>query len=166
MEIGNRIKYRRELLGMSQEELAKKIGYKSRSSINKIEIDGRGLPQSKIVAFAKALETTPAYLMGWTDVPNAKEQYDVYVDVEATSKEEAIFIAIKNMLIAEGKNEMASTITQEEAVKLYNSLGFDSVKIVDDTPITLAAHFDGDEYTEEELDEIKKFAEFVKSKRK
>lgn len=32
-------------------------------------------------------------------------------------------------------------------------------------PNTIAAHFDGDEYTEEELDEIKKFAEFVKSKR-
>lgn len=30
----------------------------------------------------------------------------------------------------------------------------------------LAAHFDGDEYTEEELEEIKRFAEFVKSKRK
>ena len=31
---------------------------------------------------------------------------------------------------------------------------------------TIAAHFDIDEYTPEELDEIKKFAEFVKSKRK
>lgn len=31
---------------------------------------------------------------------------------------------------------------------------------------TLAAHFDGDEYTEEELDEIRRFAEFVKNKRK
>lgn len=31
---------------------------------------------------------------------------------------------------------------------------------------TIAAHFDGDEYTEEELDEIKQFAEFVKNKRK
>lgn len=35
----------------------------------------------------------------------------------------------------------------------------------DDQPQTIAAHFDGDEYTAEELDEIKKFAEFVKSKR-
>lgn len=69
MEIGERIKHRRELLGMSQDELAKKVGYKSRSSINKIETDGRGLPQSKIVAFAKALETTPAYLMGWDESP-------------------------------------------------------------------------------------------------
>lgn len=33
-------------------------------------------------------------------------------------------------------------------------------------PTTLAAHFTGDEYTEEELDEIKKFAEFVKARRK
>ena len=33
-------------------------------------------------------------------------------------------------------------------------------------PTTIAAHFDGDEYTEDELDEIKAFAEFVKSKRK
>ena len=33
-------------------------------------------------------------------------------------------------------------------------------------PMTLAVHFDGDEYTEDELDEIKQFAEFVKSKRK
>ena len=35
-----------------------------------------------------------------------------------------------------------------------------------DAPITLAAHFDGDEYTEDELDEIRQFAEFVKNKRK
>lgn len=67
MEIGQIIKKRREELGMSQEELAQKVGYKSRSSINKIEVDGRGLPQSKIAAIAKALNTTPAYLMGWEE---------------------------------------------------------------------------------------------------
>ena len=32
--------------------------------------------------------------------------------------------------------------------------------------ITSAAHFDGNEYTDEELEEIRQFAEFVKSKRK
>ena len=37
---------------------------------------------------------------------------------------------------------------------------------IDDEPTTLAAHFDGDEYTESELDEIRQFAEFVKNKRK
>lgn len=67
MDIGLRIRQRREELGLSQDELARKVGYKSRSSINKIEIDGRGLPQNKIVALAKALDTTPAYLMGWEE---------------------------------------------------------------------------------------------------
>lgn len=33
-------------------------------------------------------------------------------------------------------------------------------------PNTMAAHFDGDEYTEEELNKIKEFAAFVKSSRK
>ena len=33
-------------------------------------------------------------------------------------------------------------------------------------PNTLAAHFDGDEYTPEELAEIRQFAEFVKNRRK
>ena len=37
---------------------------------------------------------------------------------------------------------------------------------IDDQPTTLAAPFDGDEYTESELEEIKNFAEFVKNRRK
>lgn len=61
----SRIKSRREELGMSQEELAGKLGYKSRSTINKIEAGTNDIPQSKIKAFADALKTTPAYLMGW-----------------------------------------------------------------------------------------------------
>lgn len=65
--IGNRIRKRREALGMSQVELAKKLGYKSRSSITKIENDYRNLPQDKIYDIAVALETTPAYIMGWEE---------------------------------------------------------------------------------------------------
>lgn len=36
----------------------------------------------------------------------------------------------------------------------------------DHTPTTLAAHFDGEEYTESEMEEIKNFAAFVKNRRK
>ena len=67
MTVGDRIKRRREELQLSQVELAQRLGYKSRSSINKIEIDGRGLPQTKIKAIADALDTTPSYIMGWID---------------------------------------------------------------------------------------------------
>lgn len=67
MEIGERIRRRREELDMTQDELARAAGYKSRSSINKIEMDGRGLPQKKVADIAKALKVTPSYLMGWED---------------------------------------------------------------------------------------------------
>ena len=57
-------------------------------------------------------------------------------------------------------------------LKITRELGLDSEKLVDgiivftqDKPTTIAAHFDGDEYTEDELDEIRQFAEFVKGKR-
>ena len=62
--IGDRIKARRLELDMSQDELARLVGYKSRSSINKIESDGRLLPQRKIMEIATALNTPPAYIRG------------------------------------------------------------------------------------------------------
>lgn len=65
--IGSRIRNRREELGLSQDELGRRLGYKSRSSINKIELDQRNLTQSKIKAIADALDTTPAYIMGWNE---------------------------------------------------------------------------------------------------
>ncbi|MEE0896244.1 MAG: helix-turn-helix transcriptional regulator [Acutalibacteraceae bacterium] len=68
MTIGERIKMRREYLNISQDELAKKLGYKSRSSINKIELGINDITQSKIKAIADILETTPAYIMGWEDI--------------------------------------------------------------------------------------------------
>lgn len=67
MKLYERIKERREALNMSQDELAVKLGYKSRSSINKIELGKSDIPQSKIKAFADALDTTPGYLMGWEE---------------------------------------------------------------------------------------------------
>ena len=65
LDVYRKIKSLRLDLGMSQGELAKKTGYNDRSSIAKIEAGKVDLTQSKIVAFAKALNTTPGYLMGW-----------------------------------------------------------------------------------------------------
>lgn len=75
MEIGERIKQMRLDLGLSQDDLAKLIGYKSRSSINKIEIGERDITQSTILAFAKALQTTPSKLMGW-DIDDIQQPLD------------------------------------------------------------------------------------------
>lgn len=67
MTIGNRIRVRREELGLSQEELAHKLGYKSKVSICEIEKGRRQLRQKSIKAIADALQTTPSYIMGWEE---------------------------------------------------------------------------------------------------
>lgn len=69
----DRIKSRRTELGLTVEELAHKMGYKDKSSISKIENGKADIPQSKIAAFADALQTTPAYLMGWEEKPEPKK---------------------------------------------------------------------------------------------
>lgn len=48
--------------------------------------------------------------------------------------------------------------------KIAHGLGVNLEAFTDhnDEPTTIAAHFDGDEFTEEELDEIRQFAAFVK----
>lgn len=67
MTIGKRIKELRTSLNMTQDELAKLTGYKSRSSIQKIESGERDITQSTIVSFAKALKVTPSVIMGWEE---------------------------------------------------------------------------------------------------
>jgi len=64
-DIGKRIKEQREAVGMTQEELANKLGYKNKSTIAKIEVGANDIVQSKVIEFANALNTTIAYLMGW-----------------------------------------------------------------------------------------------------
>lgn len=64
MELYENIRKRRIELSLTQEDLAKKIGYRSISTIAKIERGINDIPQSKIKAFADALNTTPGELMG------------------------------------------------------------------------------------------------------
>lgn len=66
MNIGERIKQRRIELGMSQEELAKKMGYTTRNAIYQFEKKDN-MKLSIISEFAKALDTTEAYLTGWEE---------------------------------------------------------------------------------------------------
>jgi transcriptional regulator with XRE-family HTH domain len=61
--IGDKIKQRRKELEMSQDELAKRLGYKSRSSINKIELGFTDVSQPMVAVIANALDTSIAYLM-------------------------------------------------------------------------------------------------------
>ncbi|MFC2423627.1 MAG: helix-turn-helix domain-containing protein [Fusobacterium polymorphum] len=73
MTLGEKVKLKREELNLSQEELAEKMNYKSKTSIHKIEVGITDLPLSKVKELAAVLKTTPAYLMGWEEKPNEEE---------------------------------------------------------------------------------------------
>lgn len=65
MTIGDRIKARRIELGLSVEELAKRLG-KNRTTVYRYETGYiENLPIDILEPIAEALQTTPQYLMGW-----------------------------------------------------------------------------------------------------
>nr|DAV14219.1 MAG TPA: helix-turn-helix domain protein [Caudoviricetes sp.] len=117
--IYDRIRERRIQLGLSQEDLAIKMGYKSRSTINKIESGAVDIARNKIEKFAEVLNTTPAYLMGW----NEEDQY--YIDKEAAEYAEMLrtrpgarmlFSAAKDI----SKEDMEKAVEYIELLKLKN----------------------------------------------
>lgn len=107
-EIGKRIREKREAMGMTQEELAAKLGYKNKSSIAKIETGANDIVQSKVIEFANVLHTTVSYLMGWDLTPSSKKGIAINVlgRVAAGIPIEAIEDVIDTEEISE---EMAKT---------------------------------------------------------
>lgn len=67
LQLYKNIKHRRKELGMTQTDLAKKLGYTDKSMISKIENGSIDLPQSKIISFAEVLNISPSDLMGWEE---------------------------------------------------------------------------------------------------
>ncbi len=79
MAIGDRIAERRKALGLTQDELALKMGYKSKAAISKIETNVNDITQSTVVKFAEVLDTSINYLMGWDDekpAPKTENELD------------------------------------------------------------------------------------------
>ena len=67
MEIGDKIRKRRMELGMSQRDLAFKMGYTNNSTIAKIEQGKVDVSQSRVLQFSKVLGVPISYLMDWED---------------------------------------------------------------------------------------------------
>lgn len=70
MTVADRIKYLREINGWTQDELAERMGYSTKSSISKIETSGNDITLKKITKLAKILNTSESYLMGWVANPD------------------------------------------------------------------------------------------------
>ena len=89
-KIGSRILALRKQAGLTQQELAEKVGYKTKSAINKIELGINDISQSKIILFANALDVSPAYLMG------IEEQKNLPQDKKDLSEGEKILLDLFN----------------------------------------------------------------------
>lgn len=100
MKIGERIRDRRIELGMTQEDLARKLGYKSKTTINKIESGVNDITQPKIEAFARVLSVTPSYLMGWE---NEDDSYYLDPEVVTLANEMAARPGLKALMDASRK---------------------------------------------------------------
>ena len=92
MNIGQRIKQRREELHMTQSELALKVDYTTRSAISMIEKENRDMPLSQLKKFAKALDCDPMWLM-----------YGNNTEVTETAIEDARLVAKYRALLPEDR---------------------------------------------------------------
>ena len=64
------IKKTRQEKGLSQNELARRVGYADKTMISHIENGKIDISTSKLEEIAKALNVSPGYLLGWTDNPD------------------------------------------------------------------------------------------------
>lgn len=91
-DVGKRIKELRELKGLSQEELAKKVGYPSgRAMISQIESGRYKIPTHRLFAIADALDVSPNVLHSTQD------------GLEDLNSENALILSKLNQLNEEGR---------------------------------------------------------------
>ena len=112
--VGDNILLMRKRLGWTQEELATKMGYKSKSTINKIELGINDIPQSKIVQFADVLGTTPAHLMGWNE-DNIKEE-NISPDKGDLTEGEKMWLELYNRVSDETREVLTAMMTSFDKI--------------------------------------------------
>lgn len=120
--LGERVKERREELGLTQENLAHMVGYGSRSTIAKIEVGTNDIPQSKVSAFATALETTPSYLLGLDNSAEPTLTQDDF-PVLVVSGEDMSLHRLGDTIIVQNSTTSQSVATinaSDVDVRLYN----------------------------------------------
>ena len=117
MSIGERIRKRRHQLGMTQMQLAEKLGLTSKAAISTVENDKEKLTTDRLKKYAAALKTTTSFLLGDTDDPemivvNSRDtfqnidQYKTFF-AAATSKQEE---TIETGNISDGEYQMLRII--------------------------------------------------------
>lgn len=121
-EITQRIKEKRISLDLSYQQLAEKTGM-SKSTLQRYETGFiRNLPVDKLEILAKALQTTPAYLMGWEDEEKNKvEKTDTINNEFKNSREAMEFILKQPALMAYGGYDIKK-MSENDLIEFANDL--------------------------------------------
>lgn len=129
LQLYKNIKSRRIELNMTQSDLAKKMGYADKSMIAKIEKGAVDLPQSKIVAFAEALQTTPGELMGFDDFedPTLQKRHAELEDIKGILNAAGYTLFCESydddhFCIRNSRNQTVASFSDYELLNRYSSL--------------------------------------------
>lgn len=154
MALGNKLKDLLYKKGLTIKEFAKQIGVPSTTLYSFIQRDSQDAKIDLVMKICAGLGITLNEFVGDSEVIDGEE--GIVFDLTDFDTEEQISLVLKKLL-------------EEKHVKIQNSKTGEtkefSIPSSSEPITTIATHFDGDEYTEEELEEIRQFAEFVKSKR-
>lgn len=103
MDVNERIKLRRKQLDLDVEQIIKQLGISKATYYRYESKDIEKLPVSILVPLAKVLRVTPAYLMGWEELP----------EVAKLSEEEMLLIKKYRQLDADGKEDVDDYINMK-----------------------------------------------------
>ena len=111
MRVGERIKSRRKEIGLSAEQVAKELGVSPATVYRYESNDIMNMRIDKLEPIAKALRTTPAYLMGWEDDKKENPPAESQRILESVNSSENI-----DLLLHIIKNE--ASLSREQLLEL------------------------------------------------
>lgn len=118
MTTADRIKNRRIELGLTQLEVAKRLGLTTKAAVSKVEGQGDNVTLKNVEKFAKALDCSIPYLMGWVN--------DVHYD---STSEEPLMVAEESAFNKDEKENL--TDKEQHFIEVYSQLSEEQQKLVD-----------------------------------
>lgn len=116
MDIGAKLKQRRLDKKMSAEELAKRLGV-SKTTIYRYEKgEIAKVPTETLEKISKILNTSPAYFMDWSDIPNNTKSdiVAIYDKLNQTRQEKVLNFASDQLAEQEQENTVSSIFSKKE----------------------------------------------------
>lgn len=160
MTRGERIKQRRKELGLSQTDLAGRVGI-SKQQMYKYENDIiTNIPSDKIELIASALHTTPAYIMGWGKLES--ELAATGLDFSAVAEE---FGVSTEMVFAAMQSEYPEVTEKVHRAAHLLIKASEEEKQANRLSLRFALWGDDDRMDDADVEDVLKYAEFVRQKK-